>query len=135
MKKRNLGFTLLELMIAVAIVAILAAFAFPAYQEQVDKTRRADGKALLTNMAQQLERCYTKYLQYNNAGCPITNGTTQQSEDQFYSVTVAGATATTFSLTAIPQGVQAGDTRCGNLTLDQTGAQTFSGTGTVADCW
>lgn len=124
-------------MIAVAIVGILAAIGYAGYQDSTEKTRRADGKALLTNLSQQLERCYTKFGRYNNPACSVVIGTNQDSEDLFYNVTVGGAdiTATTYSLTAIPQGVQAADTDCQNFTLDQAGQQTFSGTGTVADCW
>ncbi len=135
MKKSNQGFTLIELVITVAIVAILAAVALPAYKSQTDKARLADGKALLTNMSQQLERCYTKFGRYNAAGCTVVNGTAKTSDDSFYTVTPAGITATTYTLTAIPQGAQASEAFCANLSLDQAGQQTFSGTGTVQQCW
>lgn len=135
MKSSNYGFTLIEVMIAVAVVAIIASIAFPAYRDQLEKGRRADGKALLTNMTQQLERCYTKFGRYNNAGCSVQNGDSINSEDAFYSVNVAGVAATTYSLTAVPQGVQAADTTCANLTIDQAGQQTYSGTGVVSQCW
>jgi len=135
MKYKNSGFTLIEVMIAVAIVAILASVAYPAYQDQLEKGRRADGKALLTNMSQQLERCYTKFGSYNNAGCTVVNGTAQTSDDGFYEVTPAGIAATTYNLTAVPQGVQATDTTCANLSLDQAGQQTYSGSGAVSECW
>jgi len=134
MKHKTLGFTLLELMIVVAIISILAAFAFPAYREQADKARRADGKALLNNVAQKLERCFTKYGSYNNVNCP-TVGDTIQSEDQFYSVTVDTTGIATYTLTAIPQGVQALDAKCASFILDQTGLQTYTGTGIQQDCW
>jgi len=135
MKHRSSGFTLIEVMIAAVVVAILASIALPAYRDQLEKTRRADGKALLTNMSQQLERCYTKFGSYNNGGCTVVNGTAQTSEDNFYTVTPAGITATTYNLTAIPQGAQTSDTTCANLSLDQAGQQTYSGSGTVQQCW
>ena len=135
MKLKSQGFTLIEVLIALAIIAIVASIAFPAYQDQIRKTRRADGKALLTNMSQQLERCYTKFGNYNNAGCTVLNGNAQTSEDGFYTVTPAGIAATTYSLTAVPQGLQVSDTICADLTLDQAGQQTYSGTGTVQECW
>jgi len=135
MKSKNSGFTLIEVMIAVAVIAIIASIAFPAYQDQAQKTRRADGKALLGNVSQQLERCYTRFGSYNNAGCSVTNGDSIDSDDNFYNVTLAGVAATTYSLTAIPQGIQAADTTCANLTLDQAGQQTYSGSGTVSECW
>jgi len=135
MKSSNYGFTLIEVMIAVAVVAIIASIAFPAYRDQLEKGRRADGKALLTNMSQQLERCYTKFGRYNHAECSVQNGGSQTSDDTFYTVNVAGVAATTYSLTAVPQGVQAADTTCANLTIDQAGQQTYSGTGVVSQCW
>jgi len=135
MKHKQTGFTLIEVMIAVVVVAILASIALPAYRDQTQKTRRADGKALLTNMSQQLERCYTKFGSYNNAQCTVTNGSAQTSDDGFYTVTPAGIAATTYNLTAVPQGIQADDTTCANLSLDQAGQQTYSGSGAVSECW
>lgn len=135
MKNKIQGFTLIEILIAVVMVAILAAIALPSYRDQTQKARRADGKALLTNMSQQLERCYTKFGAYNNANCSVVNGTTQTSEDGFYTVTPAGITATTYTLTAVPQGVQASDATCGSLSLTQAGVQTYTGSGTQSECW
>jgi len=135
MKYKTQGFTLIEIMITVAIVAILAAIALPAYKRSVDKARLADGKALLNNMAQQLERCYTKFGRYNNAACTVLNGTPQTSEDGFYIVTPVGITATTYSLTALPQNAQATEAFCVNLTLNQAGQQTISGPGPIERCW
>ncbi len=135
MQKKSKGFTLIEVIITVAIVAILGSIAFSSYKNQADKARLADGKALLNNLAQQLERCYTRFGRYNNANCTVANGDNFNSEDNFYRVAVAGITQTTYSLTAIPQGVQANEEFCVNLTLNQAGQQTFSGPGAVSQCW
>lgn len=133
MKHRHLGFTLIELMITIAIIGILVAVALPSYQDQVIKTRRADGKAKLTDVAQQLERCFSQNGVYT--GCTgHANGASVDSEEEFYSVGIA-STASTYDLTATPQAPQTADTKCANLTLDQTGAKDISGTGTIADCW
>jgi type IV pilus assembly protein PilE len=133
MKYRNLGFTLIELMIAVAIIGILAAIAIPAYQGQIIKTRRSDGMSALTSVAQQLERCFSQNGKYT--GCPgHGNGTSQASEEGWYSVGIV-TTASTYTLTATPQNAQTSDTVCANLTLTQTGAKGISGTGTAANCW
>ncbi|WP_269471106.1 type IV pilin protein [Sulfuriflexus mobilis] len=141
MKHRHLGFTLIEVMITIAIIGILVAVALPSYQDQVIKTRRSDGKAALTRVAQALERCFSQNGRYTGATCPAATGTgtppvppPQDSEEKFYKISIA-TTASTYDLTAMPQAPQTADTKCANLTLDQTGAKGKSGTGTIADCW
>jgi len=129
------GFTLIELMIAIAVVAILAAIALPSYQNYVLKSGRADAKAALYGVAQTLERCYTRFSAYNNANCALSASDTQMSENDKYEVTVTSVDATEFELTAEPQGSQTKDTECKNFTLTHTGEKGVSGTGTVDDCW
>jgi len=130
------GFTLIELMIVIAIVGILASIGYPAYQGQVLKTHRADCEAVLMEAANALERYYTEQGAYTGATagthypdrCPVDPGT------QYYAV-AALVNATTFTLTATAQAVQAKD-KCKNLTLTNTGQKGQSGTGvTVQDCW
>ncbi|HKE96708.1 MAG TPA: type IV pilin protein [Povalibacter sp.] len=132
---RNAGFTLIELMITVAIVALLAGVAYPSYRNQVLKSHRAEGKSTLMQVAQNLERCYTATNPY--VGCaPSPTQTTWPltSEHGRYQISIT-SNATTYTLTATPQAGQANDTRCMNLTLTETGAKNKSGTGTVRDCW
>lgn len=129
---RQGGFTLIELMIAVAIVGILAAIAYPAYTSQVMKTQRSDAKSSLLEAAHNLERCYTEYNAYDNGGCPAVPGT---SDEGYYTITAA-TTANTFTLTANPaSGVVVNDTECDKFTLTNTGAQGITGTGTSTQCW
>ena len=133
-RARTRGVTLIELIIAVAVVAILAAIAFPSYQEQVRKTRRADGKAELMETAQQLERCYTRFSRYNDGNCGVA--LPSNSSESYYVVSAAAMTASAFTLDATPQGAQANDTRCGVLRLTSTGLQGSQGQSTdVNECW
>jgi type IV pilus assembly protein PilE len=134
-KRGMRGVTLIELMVVVTIIGILVAIAYPGYQSQMQKTRRADGKAALLNAAQQLERCFTRFNAYNNAGCAAATalGAGVPSPDGWYIVTDV-PTATAFSLDATPQGVQAGDTQCNVLTLDNRGDRDATGT-VPANCW
>lgn len=140
LKRRAKGFTLIELMVVVVVVAILAAIAYPNYLEQVRKSRRAEAKATLSNVAQTLERCYTRFGAYQNAAgdCSaatnVSAGNEVQSESDWYRVTAdvdIAAGAQTYSLTAVPQGAQADDTDCGNFTLTHTGQRGAD----AADCW
>jgi type IV pilus assembly protein PilE len=133
------GFTLMEVMITVVIIAILAAIAVPNYNDQVRKSRRADAKVALEQTAQQLERCFVDnntfvYDAANAPGCPQSFTT----DDGYYTINVA-ATATTYSLTAQPtsKGKQDDDSQCNQMILASDGSKTSKDkTGTVNDyCW
>ncbi len=125
--KRVNGFTLTELMIALAIVAIIAAVAIPSYQGNVQKTRRSEATAALLENAQLLERCFSMRATY--VGCTISSGNTTNN---FYTLS-STLTAATYDLTAVPAegGSQAADTHCASFTLDERGVRG----GTNDDCW
>ena len=133
------GFTLIELLIAVAIVALLAAVAVPAYTGYVEKARRSDATTGLTKIAAELERCYTQFSRYDNAGCSfgfVSNGALRNvnpaalvagipSEEGDYTLNLAG-TSQTYTLTAIATaaGRQANDDTCETFTLSHVGLRT-----------
>lgn len=135
--RRMRGVTLLELMVVVVIIGILAAVAYPSYQQQIRKTRRADGQSMLLQTAQALERCYTRFSSYTagTGGCPVAFPV--NSTEGYYVVNPAVApTASAFSLNAAPQGAQTADSECGTLRVTSTGVQGSQGADTdVNGCW
>jgi type IV pilus assembly protein PilE len=127
------GFTLIELMITVAILAILAALAIPIYSDHVDRTRRADAITGLTQIAQELERCFTRNNSYTADACP--SGNNIESPDGFYRIAIEADT-TTYQLTATAQGAQERDKgKCDGFTLDHRGNRGIGGDADAAECW
>lgn len=128
------GFTLIELMIVVAIVAILAAVAYPSYNEHIIKTRRKAGASCLAEAAQFMERYYTTQLTYVGADPALACETDIAGN---YTIAAGALTATAYTLSATPVGAQATkDTACGTLGVNQAGIRTKTGSAsTVTECW
>lgn len=127
-KNKMSGFSLLELLITVMIIGVLAAIAYPAYIDHMNKTRRTDGQAALMNLASYMESYYTENNTY--VGATLANlGLTAASPQGFYNVGITNASATAYTLSATPVGAQATDT-CGTLTLTNTNVR-----GPNLECW
>ena len=133
-RRAGAGFTLIELMIVVAVVAILAAIAVPSYQEQVRKSRRAQAKADIVEYVQMAERFFTVIYTYVGFALPATVSPREAGATPRYNLAASTQTATQFVLTATATGPQASD-RCGDLSVSNTGLKTESGSATLAECW
>jgi type IV pilus assembly protein PilE len=131
----NRGFTLVELLIVMIIASVLAMIAVPSYQASVIKSRRADGRVVLNDTAQRLERCYTQFGAYDAEDCAIADAEEITSQEGFYVLTVDVPDAATYELTAAPAGPQADDEDCGSLILTNTGERTITGDGDIERCW
>ena len=153
------GFTLIELLIAVAIVALLAAIAVPAYTGYVEKARRSDATTGLTKIAAELERCYTQFSAYNNAGCTfgfVSNRALRGdvghatlvagilAEEADYNLTIAARAGSTaaqsyvLTATAKADGSQAKDEDCVTFTLSHLGEKNSTpapAAGADNPCW
>ena len=133
--RKVVGFSLLELLIAVGIIGILAAIVYPRYQDMVIRSHRADATTLLMDAAQSLERCYTRFYAYDDNRC-TASPVGRVSEGGFYRITDdSDIEETSFRLVAVPQGRQENDTECGNFTLDHRSARGVSGSGSADNCW
>ena len=140
MRTRQKGFTLLEMVMVVAVLGILLGIAIPSYQNYVIRSNRTEGQALLSDAAARQERYYSQ-----NPGVGYTKDVAKlgmssaNSPNNLYNLTIATPTSTTYTLTATPINSQTRDKTCGKLTLNQLGERGAAGkTGnnsTVNDCW
>lgn len=133
-RKTVAGFSLIELMIALAVISILASIAYPNYMEYLQRARRAECASVLLGQANAMERRFSTTNSYVGAlpgpvQCPADGGPSSYvlgfAEDE--------PTALTFVIQAVPAGAQTGD-RCGTLSIDNTGLKKASGM-TTRQCW
>jgi type IV pilus assembly protein PilE len=141
------GFTLIELMIVVGIVAVLVSIAYPAYQQFLMQTNRTDATKAMQLAAQSLERCYSVNFTYlpvggcivSGAPAPVVDQSTMQTPNNFYTITFNIPDAQDYSLVAVPVAPpQTNDTLCAQFTLFSSGqqaAQDASANNTTQTCW
>lgn len=138
---RHHGFTLIELMVVVAIIAILASVALPAYKNMVLRSHRSEAHGLIqaAQLGQEKFRLNntTYAADFSDAAFArvCNNNVTSPCEgaNQYYTLTVSGADASSYVLTATAQGTQADDTDCATITLTQTATDITYGPSTA--CW
>jgi len=133
---KNGGFTLVELLVTVVIVAILAAIAYPLYTHYVEKSRRSAAVTALQRVASAEEKFYATNNAYTdqmtNLGYDKNSNIPAPTNDDWYAVSVTSANPDTYTITAVPKNVQANDS-CGTYKLSSTGAR--SAAKSVSQCW
>ena len=139
---RQSGFTLIELMITVAIVGVLAAVAYPAYTQYIVRAKRSAAESFMFTISNRQEQAMLNARSYFSVPTGTATEWTAVSVSVpaevslNYTLTVASSTAPGYTVTAAPLGAQASaDTRCGTLTLTNTGVKGKSGSASVGDCW
>lgn len=150
--RQQQGFTLIELMIVVAIIAVIAGIGYPSYTQYVTKAKRSAAQGFMLQIASREEQYLADARTYTDLfTTPVGNALymtppAETTGKYTFSITVitlnthadyiANAALPQYIITATPQGGQAtSDTKCGTLTLNSVGTKGESGTGTVADCW
>jgi len=133
-KQKISGFTLIELMVTVAIIGLLAAVALPSYRSSVLRSARSEGKSALLEVATRQEQYYLDNKTYTTDMTALgLSASPYITEGGNYSVSAAATTniAIDYTLTAAPQGGQVKDTDCGSFTLNSNGVKGAAS----ADCW
>lgn len=140
------GFTLIEMIVAVFIVALLLALTLPAYQRQLRNTRRSLGSAELLQVMMRQEQYFLDHKQYAQALTDLDyptspyaidaegNAVSVLAGDRIYLIDVA-MRQDDYVLYAIPQLAQAADQLCGILSLDSSGTKSATGELAARDCW
>lgn len=133
--KKNKGFTLIELMITVAVIGVLAAIAIPNYSQYVQRSKRAEARSALQQATLWMERAQTATGAYPlTAAFPVSLSTVPSG---LYTVTLASANGTTYTLSATPTGAQAND-GCGTFTVTGVGVRGVVGNTAqwnATTCW
>ena len=140
-RRASSGFTLIEIMITVLIVAVLAAVATAGYRSQVQKSRRTDARNALLDLAGREEKLFSTANAYSQTPSDLGYGAVGIS----FPITVGSGYYTvsatvpnppvSYVITATAIGTQANDTQCATLSVDQTGSQTSTGGATSSTCW
>jgi len=127
--QRDAGFTLIEMLITVAVISILGAIAYPSYQEQVRKSRRAEAQSLLMDIGTRQQQRLLDVRNYAASDADL-NVAMPTKLVPYYTLTMTAPAVTppTFTATATPKGAQIGD-KCAVMTLNNTGAKT------PTTCW
>ncbi len=137
------GFSLIELLVTIAIIGIMGAIAYPSYLAYTERSDRTDATTTMFNDAQILQRCYTQTYDYGQcltttapAGVTGVPPGPSASPQGYYNITVTAPSADQYTITATPaKPPQTSDTGCTSFTLQSDGAQQSTGSASSETCW
>jgi type IV pilus assembly protein PilE len=136
----SMGFTLVELMVAILVMAIMASIAVPTYSNQIRKSRRTEARNAVLDAASREERFFATHNYYSVDAPDLGYAAYPAAVGNYYQLTATctnkATPCTDFTITANPLGAQLKDTDCATLSVDQTGLQAATGSATAATtCW
>ncbi len=139
MNRKQMGFSLIEVMIAMAVIAILSSIALPAYQDQIRTSKRTEAQNLLLEAASKQQRFFSDNMSFGmdmgDLGYGAANNNAEATESAAYTVSVNPAVdGSSYTLLATPTASQAND-GCGNLGISNTGVKSETGTRSLKECW
>ena len=130
------GFTLIELMVTVAVIGILGAIAYPSYTQYIQKGRRVDAKTSLMNAAQAMERYYTENSKYTGAAAGTVFPTASIDGDYTLSFDTGSPAASAYTIKAAPSSSRQSGDKCGTFTLNSVGQKAVTGAASSSSqCW
>jgi len=133
MLTKTRGFTLIELMIVIAILAIIVAVGYPSYMEHVKKSRRAEGMGQLLELADRMERAYSDSGTYPTVISEVYVATT---DGGFYTLSIVSANNVSFTVSAAPTSLgRQNDDKCETFTLTSLGQKSVSDSSLNSHCW
>ena len=133
MNKKTRGFTLIELMIVIAILAIIVAVGYPSYMEHIKKSRRAEGMGQLLELADRMERAYSDGGTYPTVISEVYVATT---DGGFYTLSIVSANNVSFTVSAAPTSLgRQNDDKCETFTLTSLGQKSVTGSVPNSHCW
>jgi type IV pilus assembly protein PilE len=137
------GFSLIELLLVLAIMGLVSVLAFPNYQQHLQRGQRAEAAAALLEAEHFMARYYSAHGRYDGSAeapakppeLPLRLQRIPKGSEPRYQLSLSAATVNSYELKAEPVGAMASD-KCGTLTLNQTGLKGVTGSAlSAADCW
>lgn len=128
------AFSLIELLIVIALIGIVSAMAFPAYQHYLLRANRTSATTALIDLSARMQHYFLQHNHYTGATLALL-GVPPSTENHLYLRQITVQSPTRYLLAALPQGKQTADTDCATFTYNELGQRGITGEGTAKQCW